>query len=249
MVVANWLAASAGSAANAGQVNQFLGTHTSTWLYAGVSRASQSTGSGVYSSTTGQYLAQSFTTGSSQTTVGAVYLQVSTVGGSPVTASIAPLALSLYASSAGAPAGTALGSVALNEQYVYSSSFWVQFPLAVTGLSPGTTYQLVLSPVGTASAYYAWQHSNQTSGASVSTDASTWNAQTYGLMYQVYDQGTSGQVQYLYEDSGARWTHLTYDAFGRVATITEYTTAQNPASPFQSTRTLSYTNGSLTGVS
>lgn len=240
-----WLAATAGQPAYAGQINQFLTSHEATWLYAGTQQAAQTTGSAVYSSSVSQYLAQSFTTGVSQTAVGQVWLQISTVGGSSVTQSIPDLVLTLYASSNGTPAGSALGSVSVNETYVYNSSFWVQFPLAVGGLSPSTVYQLVTSPAG-ASNYYVWQHSNQPSGASLSSDGSTWTTQSFGLMYQVFDQSAGGNLLYIAEDGGSRWVSIAYDAFNRVSGITEYTTG---ASALTSARTFAYSNGSLTGVS
>lgn len=250
MTSPQWLAAAAGSTyrAQAGQVNQFLVGHTSSWLYAGTLQASQTTGTGVYSSTQGTYLAQPFATTANQTTIGQVWLQVSTVGGSPITATITPLTLTLYLDGGGTPTGSALASTTVNEQYVYSSGFWLQFPLGVTGLIGSTTYQLVLSPAGTGTAYYVWQHSNQVSGASTSTDGVTWTPQTYGLMYQVYDASTGGNVQFIWDDAGARWTRFSYDSLGRYSMISEYVIAQS-GNAFQSSRTLSYTNLTLTGVS
>ena len=251
MATPNWLAASAGATTLPGQVNQLLGQHTSAWLYAGTQKSAQTTGSGVYQTTQSQYLAQSFNTGVSQTAVGQLWLQVSTVGGSPVTATIPPLTVGLYASSNGSPIGAALGSVTLNEQYVYSSPFWVPVPLAVTGLSPSTTYQIVTFPVGSSSNYYVWQQSNQTSGASVSADGVTWTTKTYGLMYQVFDQtaSASGDVLFFFDDGGARWVQLGYDSSDRLSSLTEYVTAQSATAPLQAARTFTYTNGFLTGVS
>jgi hypothetical protein len=247
MATASWLAASAGNAANAGQINQFLGTHSSTWTYAGTQRAAQTTGSGAYQSSAGMYLAQSFTTGSGQTTLGQVWLQLSTVGGSPLTPLIGTLAVSLYPN--GAPTGTALASTTLAEQYVYTAPFWVRVPLVASGLTPSTTYQIVTAPAGAGGHYYTWQQSNQTSGASASPDGVTWSAQTFGLMYQVFDDTPGSQLQLLYDDAGARWVSFTYDSFGRIATLTEYCVAQNPAAPLASaTRTFTYTQGVLTGV-
>jgi hypothetical protein len=245
-----WQAATTGSQGLPGHVNQFLGTHAAAWIYPGALQTSQVIGNATYQTTQGQYLAQSFTTGASQTAIGQVWLQVNAVGGSPVTATIAPFQLSLYATVAVGvvPTGSALATVFLNEQYVYSAPFWMPVPLGATGLTPSTVYQLVTSPVGTGTNYYAWQQSNQPSGASSSPDGVTWTSQAYGLMYQVYDDTGGGQLQFIGEDDGVRWTRLTYDAIGRVNTITEFTTAQ-AAGTFQSVRTLSYTNGALTGVS
>lgn len=243
-----WLAASSGFAGEAGQINQFLGQHTATWVYAGAQQSAQTTGTGVYQSTQTQYLSQSFTTGVSQTAIGQVWLQLSAVGGSPTSAPINPLTVGVYASSGGAPTGTALGSVTVPEQYVYSAPFWLPIPLIVTGLTPSTLYELQVSIVGTPGHYYAWQQSNQILGAATSPDGVTWTTQAYGLMYQVFDQSVSGRIQFIFEDGGARWTQFTYNAAGQYSTITESTTAQNGVN-FYSTRTLAYTNGLLTVVS
>lgn len=242
-----WTAATAGAPTFAGQINQFTVGHSAVLVYSGTQRAAQSTGTGVYSASNGQYMAQSFTTAASQTTIGQAWLQVSTVGGSPVTQSIPPLTLSLYASFNGSPTGAALGSVSVDEQYVYNATFWVQFPLAVGGLAPSTIYQLVLSAVGTSTNYYVWQHSNQVSGASLSPDAATWTTQAFGMMYQVFDGGVTGNLMFLVEDSGARWTSISYDSANRVSALTEYTTAQG-ATPFQSARTFTYSGARLIGV-
>jgi len=250
MATATWLAATAQQPTRPGQINQFLGSHSSSWLYSGNTlQDSQSTGSGLYISTASQYLAQTVTTGSSQTTIGQVRLQISTVGGSPVTATIPPLVVGLYANSGGLPTGAALGSVSLTEQYVYSAPFWMVVPLTVTGLTSGTPYQLVVSPAGTGTNYYVWQRSNQTSGASTSPDGATWTAQPYGFMYQMYDQsGTTGPPLTLTDDGGARVTSFTYNSAGQLTGITESVVAQGGGS-FFSSRTIAYSGSFPTGVS
>ena len=242
-----YLAATAGYRSLPGQVNQFLAAHGATWVYAGAQRAAQTTGTGVYASTAGQYLAQQFTTAAGQSAIGQVWLQLSTVGGSPLTATIPPLTVALYASSAGAPTGSALASATLAEQYVYSAPFWLPVPLAATGLTASTVYQLVASPAGSGAAYYAWQHSNQASGASTSTNATTWSAQTYGLLFQVFDQSPGGQVQFITEDGGARIVQFTYNTQALPSQIVEQTIAQD-GSVLYSTRALTYTGGALSGV-
>ncbi len=248
MTTPAWLGATAAYPSYAGQINQFLGGHASTWRYTGNTLISaQATGTGVYETTASQYWAQSFTTGSSQTALGQLGLQVSTVGGSPITPTISPLQLSLYAD-IGGPSGSPLATVSVGEPYVYSASFWVAVPLSATGLTSSTRYWMVTSPVGIGTAYYVWQKSNQPSGASLSTDGVTYTPQTFGLMYQVYDQSGSGQLTQFYEDNGARITLLTYDSQGRVSTITEYVTTQG-GSVLTSARTLTYSGTYLTGVS
>lgn len=249
MATAPWLAASAGYKPQPGQVNQFLGAHGSQWIYSGNTlQASETTGTGLYQSTASQYLAQSFVTGSAQTAIGLVNLQVSTVGGSPINSTITPLVVSLYASALGAPTGSALASVSLAEVAVYSGAFWLPVPLAASGLTVSTVYWLTVSPAGTGTAYYAWQQSNQTSGAAVSSNGTSWTGEAYGLMYEVYDQsGTSWPPSYLIDDGGARTAAFTYNSAGQLATITEQVVAQSGAVHY-SQRTLTYSNGLLVGV-
>jgi hypothetical protein len=244
-----YLAATAGRSARAGQVNQFLGAHTSQFVYAGGTvQSSQATGAGVYSDTLTQWLTQRFTTGVSQTAIGSIQLQLSTIGGSPTLPLIAALQVGLYADSGGLPSGAALASATVSGTYVYSSPFWVTVPLVATGLSPGGPYHVVTAIAGTTGHYYAWQRSNQATGAASSPDGVTWTNQTYGLMYQVYDQSGTGLLQLISDDSGAHVTTFTYDSLNRISQVAEYTTAQDGTS-IQSSGTLSYSNGLMTGVS
>jgi hypothetical protein len=67
-------------------------------------------------------------------------------------------------------------------------------------------------------------------------------------MYQVFDQTGGALLQTISEDNGARITNFAYDALNRISQITEYTVAQD-GSYIVSTRTLTYSNGLLTGVS
>lgn len=250
MATATWLAATAGQPARPGQINQFLGSHSSAWVYTGNTlQSSQATGNSIYKSSASQYMAQLITTTTNQTTIGQVGLQISTVGGSPITATITPLMVSLYANSANAPSGSALFSVSLVEQFVYSAPFWLTVPLGASGLTGGTPYWLVVSPAGSGSAYYVWQESNQTTGASLSATGTSWTAQTFGFMYQVYDQtGTASPPLSLTDDNGARVTTFTYNATEQLTGITESVVAQNNTS-FYSTRTIAYTGQYPTGVS
>ena len=248
VVTPTWQAATAGQNGAAGHANQFLGTHGSVFLYQGALASSQTIGSSVYSSTQSQWLAQAITTGSGQTAIGYVQLQLSTVGGSPTSAPIAPLTVSLYANSGGVPTGSPLASTTISCQYVYSAPFWVTIPLPATGLTPNHTYQIVTRPVGTTGHYYVWQQSNQVTGAATSTSGTSWAAQAFGLMYQVYDQSSAGQLQLIYEDAGARWTQLTYSTTGQISQLTEHTVGQAATGYQYTTSTLSYTNGLLTGV-
>jgi hypothetical protein len=246
-----WQAASATFGANAGHVNQFLTTHSSTFSYTGNAIKSQhGTGIAVYSDTLTQMLSTSFITTSTQVAVGSVNVQLSTIGGSPTLPLINPITFSIYADLGGLPTGSALVSNTVSNNYVYSSPFWVTIPLPVGGLASLTTYHIVATMVGTASHYYVWQRSNQGTGAATSVNGgATWVAQTYGLMYQILDQTNTGLIQYIYEDGGARTIQLSYNSQNRPTQITEFTSAQATAGYLQGTRNINYTNGFVTGVS
>jgi len=238
--IPSWLGATSGQGAQAGQVNQFLGTHAITYLYAGVQRAAQSTaGSGAVNSNS-LWIAQSFATASGQTAIGRAVLTLA------VTASPAPLTVGLYANSAGAPTGSALVSASVPKEFLTGSATALSIPLPAT-VTASTTYWIVTTAVGDPSNLYSWSKSNQTSGASTSANGTTWAAQTYGLLYQVYDQTVSGGLAHTFEDSGARWTGLTYNASSLPTKSQEYTVAQS-SGYIQANRTLSYSGTSLTGV-
>lgn len=247
MATPSWLAASPGYRADAGAVTQFLGAHTSQWVYTGTLQTQQATGSAVYESLASLYYSQLITTGAAQTTIGRVALQVSAVGGSPLTATISPLAVALYAASSGIPTGPVLAAAQVAEPYVYSQPFWCSVPLYAAGLSPSSTYCLVAYGPSTGSAYYAWQCSTQPTGAATSTDGVTWNVAPYGLMWQVYDATASGQIQSIVADDGARIATLSWSG-AALTGITEYTIMQGGGT-LVSTRTLTYaSNGLLKGV-
>lgn len=246
--VPTMLAQSPGYPTNAGSVAQFLGAHTAAYLYSGaVVQAQQATGTGVYQTTQSQWLSQTITMGSSQTILGSIGLQLSAVGGSPTLPLTAPVSVGLYADVGGVPSGSALATVTLSGQYVYSAPFWLQVPfgLAVTA---GGTYHVVVSPVGTSSHYYLWQQSNQLQGAATAPDGALWTTQAYGLMWQVLDSTPTGQLLSVSEDNGQLITSFTYTSLGLVATVTQFAVTQTGSS-IQSSGTLSYTNGLLTGVS
>lgn len=240
-----------GGPGNAGGINQFLVPHNAAFIYDGaLLKSSQSTGIGVYTTTQDQYLSQQFQTAASQTTISQVWLQVSTVGGSAIANNITPLTIGIYADSGGEPTGSALVSASLTETAVYASGFWVIVPLPVTGLSPSTSYHIVVNPAGTSSSYYVWQNNNQAGGGSTSPDLVIWTDQSFGFVYRVYDQTFAGGslVQYVIEDAGDRWTKYGYDATNEVTSINEYTVDQTGNSSLNLTHTLTYTNGFLTGV-
>lgn len=230
-------------------MSQLIGAHQATFLYSGGKIVSQqTTGSGVFQGSQNNWSSQTIVTTSSQTAIGSVNLQLNAVGGSPTLNLIPVITIGLYADGSGLPTGSAIVSTTVSNNYVYTAPFWVSIPLPATGLSPSTQYHIVINMVGSASHYYAWQQSNQNNGAATSPDGLVWTFQNFGMMYQVLDQTSTGNVTTIFEDNGARFITLTYNALNQVSSVSEFVTAQG-GGYIQSSGTLAYTNGVLTGVS
>lgn len=236
-----WLAATTGFQGAAGQVNQFLATHAITYVPTGVLQANQQTaGSGAVDSN-GLWIAQSFATAAGQTSVG--YAVVTAA----VTGSPAAWTFSIQGNSSGAPSGVLLASAAVPKEFLTSSPSAQAVMLPYAGLSPSTTYWIVAQAVGDASDFFAWSKSNQVSGASTSTNGTSWTAQSYGLLFEVFDQSEVAPLAGIWEDSGARWTALTYTS-GELTGVEEYTAGQTANGYAASARGLAYTGNQLAGV-
>lgn len=240
-----WQAPTPGQTPRAAHVNQLLGLHTMTMLYAGNQVAFQTTAGSGSTATNSLYLAQSFTTGTA-TSVGYVILGLTPTTGSG--SQLATTRVSLYANTSGAPSGAPLATTTITAEYAQWAAGSVTVPLPATGLTASTTYWLVVAPAGDATNNYAWTRSNQTSGASTSTNGTSWAAQTYGLIFQVFDQSATGLPTATWEDSGARWTWTGYTTTGEIAQFAEYTVGQTAAGYVQSARTFAYSGGLLTTV-
>lgn len=239
--VPNWLGATAGQAPQAAQVNQFLGTHAATHLYAGTSIASVTTSGATTTGTNGLYLAQSFTM--SGTALGLVQGPISTT--TTTGANLAPTTLSLYANSSGAPTGSPLISTTITAEYAYATTsngntnVFTTYPLPITGLTNGATYWLVLASTSS-TGQFTWFRSASASGASTSPNGTTWTAQAYGFRFNVFDQSIVGQSTATYEDSGARWTATQYNTNGSIKNFSEYVVAQGTNQYVQGVRTYNY---------
>jgi hypothetical protein len=247
MSTPTWLAATSGQAPKVAQVNQNLGTHKAQLLYTSLRKANQSTAGAGNTQTNGLYIAQSFTTAVGQTQTGYIVLTISTTGG--LTGLLPPTTVTLRTNNAGAPSSTILGTTTLASEYVATGPATSVIPMPVTGLTASTTYWIVLSATGDSTHHFNWSKSNQVSGTSTSPDGITWTPQAYGSLYEVWDQTISGiQPIILWEDSGARWVWLNYNADDTVATIAEYTAGQTTTGYMQSFRNLTYSGGSITAV-
>jgi hypothetical protein len=236
-----WIGATPGQPQLAAQVNQLLGTHAVIYAYTGVEHDNQSTaGSGSVASN-GLYIAQSFTAGGTYTAGRAVLTLALT--GTP-----AGLSLTVQSNSAGAPSGTVLaGPIVVPPLMVPASAGLVSVPLSWP-VTSGTVYWIVTAPVGDVSDFYAWSKSNQVSGASTSTNGTSWTAQAYGLLYQAWDSTAVLPLVHSVQDAGARWSSLTTNANNTVSSLKEYTVAQGAGQYVASSRALTYSGTSLTGV-
>jgi hypothetical protein len=237
LAVPVYQAAVAGLPGLAGQINQFLGTHPTQFLYAGVQQASAAGGTGTASSEA-SWLAQKFTTGSTQTAVGYVTF-ATTVTGSPV-----PWTISVQADGGGFPGGTPLASVSVPKEFA-ASSVTALLPCAVAS---ATQYWIVAELTGDSSDFFTWAKSSAGTGAMTAPDGLTWSAAAYGLRFAVYDQATVPPLIGAVEDSGARFTLFTWTASAGPATVQEFTVGQTQAGYAESSRTLSYSGPFLTGM-
>lgn len=241
-----WQAATAGQPPLVAHVNQLLGTHALQMLYTGTETSSQGTAGSGNATSNGLWIAQQFTTGSSQTAIGYVGLNLNAT--TPNGANLAPWTVSIYANSAGLPSGPALVTTTATAEYVTTTPAVVIIPTPASGLAPSTTYWIVTTAAGNATYYYEWAHSNQSSGAATSTNGTTWTAQAYGLLYQVWDQTPILPLVATWEDGGARWTTQWTNPAGQITILGEYTAGQTTSGYLQSIRDLTYSNNVLTGV-
>jgi hypothetical protein len=235
-----WIGATAANPPLANQANQFLGLHATTYLYAGAYGGGQTTlGSGGVN-TDGLYIAQSFTT-SVAFHLGRVVFGFNNLTGTPT----APLTVSIQTNSGSAPSGTALVTTTVPVQYLVSN---VSVPVPCA-LSASTTYWIVLTPAGDASDFATWLKTNQTSGASTSTNGTSWSAQTFGLYYALWDQSALLPLAHAWADGGAAWSTFNLSGAALPSTIQEYTVAQGTNQYVYSSRAYTYTSGALTSIS
>lgn len=253
MPTTSWLAATSGQPPLAQHINQFLVPHPTTYLYTGNSQASVVTSGATTTGTNNLWLAQSFTTGASQTAIGYVQVPISTT--TTTGANLAPTTLSLYANSAGAPTGAALVSTTLTAEFAYlttsngNTNVFTTIPLPITGLTPATTYWLVLHST-TSTGQFTWFRSASASGASTSTNGTTWTAQSYGFRYNVFDQFPTAPLVAIWGDSGARWwVGGSFQSSSQVGQAAEYTGGQTAAGYNQGFRLYFYSGALLTGTS
>ncbi len=240
MATPAWIGATPGQLPLANQINQFLGTHASTFVYTGTSQGSSTTLAGTATNSNGLYIAQAFTPGSNQT----VQRWIFTLA---VTGSPGPLTVTIRPDNAGAPSATILSTTLIPNAFVPGAAGQVSVPTAQTALTSGTQYWFVFSAVGDVSNFYAVSRTTAGSGASTSANGTSWAAQAYGLYYNRFDTSVIAPLVHTYEDTGARWTTLGTNANTSASKLSEYNVTQNSGF-FQSVRSFTYSGADLTGV-
>lgn len=238
MTTPAWNGATAGQPTLAAQINQFFGTHPSTLVYTGTSQNSQTTAGSGGTNSNSLYIAQSFV--ASSTYAAARVALTLAVTGTP-----SPATISIQTNSGSAPSGTALGTTALPPGFLSGSATAISIPLPAS-LTNATTYWIVINAVGDVSNFYTWSKSNQVTGTSTSTNGTTWTAQAYGSLYNVFS-GNTGNLLHSYDDSGVRWCTYAYNANGTISSLSEYAVAQG-SSYQQSVRTFNYSGTLLTSI-
>jgi len=239
MAAPAWIAATSGQPPRAAHVDQYLVSHAATYLYAGTQQGGQTTLGSGSAATNGLFLAQSFTAGSNFSLGRAVlYLALT---GLPATTTV-----SIQTSTGSAPTGTALVSTTLPPAMVPASAATVSVPLPCS-LASGTAYWIVVAVAGDASDFYAWSKSNQVTGASTSTNGTSWTAQSYGFYYSLWDQSAVPPLVHSYDDAGARWTTWGWSG-AEPTSLAEYTAGQTASGYMTSSRSLSYSGGALVSV-
>lgn len=247
-----WQAPTSGQPPLADHINQLLGAHTASIVYNGVQTDGHTTSAGTTVSTNGLWLAQSFVTAVGQTSIGHISFSLTTT--TTTGSLLSPTTLTINTNNAGAPSTTVLITVPVTAEYAYNASGGgvsttrINFPVPVSGLTPSTTYWIVVAAAGNVSNNYTIHQSNQVSGASTSPDGITWTAQAYGFTYTVRDQTVAGIPMETWEDNGARWTVALYDTSSRITQYHEYTAGQTAAGYIQSDRTISYSTWLPTSI-
>lgn len=242
MATPNWQGATSGQRAQAAQVNQFLGTHTVNYVFAGATGGSSTTLAGTATNSNSLYIAQQFTPGSTQTIQR--WLFTLAVTGSP-----APLTLTIQTNNSGAPSGTVLSTTLIPKEYLTGTATAVSVPTLPVVFTGGTAYWFVFNAVGDVSNFYSVSRTTAASGASTSSNGTSWAGQGYGLYYNRFDNSVTGSLIHTYEDSGARWTTFAFNANATPSALQEFTQGQTATGYTYSSRAFNYTSGALTSLS
>lgn len=246
----SWLAATTDQPPLAQHINQLLVTHPTQFIYTGAQQQFDTTAGAASTGTNNLWLAQKWSTQAAQTTVGYITIALSTTATSGSV--LPPVDVSIYTDNAGAP-GSAILSTVVTAEYANletggTASNLITIPFPLTGLTASTNYWIVVPATTATGGQYTLFQSTASSGASTSTNGTTWTAQTYGFLFSIYDYAVATPLVAIWEDNGQRWQCLKYNANLGVSSRAEYTGGQTASGYNQGYRTLSYSNGLLQGI-
>ena len=238
MATPTYIAVTDGDSFIAGQINQYLGTHDISYIYAGASVNSNTGTIAAYDELYDQAVAQSFFAASAGA-VGWVTLWAKAASvGSDVIFSIQP------DSGGSGPTGTVLGQTLVPADHFSSASAGaaVTFPIPVTGLTSGDVYWVCASMGGSSVSYVEFGYIAAHAGLATSAGGSAaWSiSASTSLYFDISSGGTFGKLYGTWEDEGARWTWITWAA-GLLVDVYEYTAGSAPSNELQSARAITYT--------
>ena len=237
MPTPSYIAVTDGDAFTAGQINQYLGTHDISYIYAGASVNSNTGTIAAYDELYDQAVAQSFFAASTGA-VGWITLWARAASvGSDVIFSIQP------DSGGSGPTGTVLGQTLVPADRFSSDSAGaaVTFPIPVTGLTPGDVYWVCASMGGSSVSYVELSYIAAHAGLATSAGGSAaWSiSASTSLYFDISSGDTFGNIYGTWEDDGARWTWITW-VDGLPTDIYEYVLGSAPGNEFESARVVTY---------
>jgi len=245
MTTPTWASAQVGTSAQAGQINMFLGSHQAQYIYTGTNQgvggaAPTATFTDMKSGGTPSLAAKIVAYPATTVSYAWVWLKA-TGNAADVTAQ--------WWTNSGSTPGAQFGgspSVTIPAEIVSSfggtGGFWVAFPMPITGLTATTTYWLVLSSPGSSTNFVSWAVDSAVTGRATnpnSPPSGAWTTQTANFSCVVWGTDVAPfNLNFIWEDSGAGWVGLTWDAAGKnITTIAEFCGA------LRSVRSLTATSG------
>lgn len=223
----------------------YLNQGTSQVSYLVTSTGGQNTNTG----TAAQWLAQPFSTASSQTTITRIELNIKNIGGG------ADTTVELRTDSAGSPSNTILFSCPLPLDFQPSTTAaWISIPCNVTGLTASTKYHIVIDGTSISTTQYCRWSTAATSinaGLKSANGTSAWTSVATTFLFNVFN-GTGGVLRNTIEDCPtvgppARWTGLDYTVASRDGNSVPITLRETVGT-LRSIRTLAYASGQLNSV-
>lgn len=255
--IPTWHAVTSGvSTGNAGDINQFHGTHPASFCRQGTQAVTgAATATSTVNTLNDTWIDQPFTM--SGTIIGRIELFVNIV------ASGMDCTVQLQSDNgSGKPNGTVLYQVTLPLDFSNVGTY-LSLPAFITGLANGSVYHIVTVPTATSASNGLSLSYGATTGTAYNTSTnsgSTWTTGSGTLLFNIF-QGNNGVLRNVAEDGTTvtnssivssnslplRWTGLDYNISSSQSTTP--TTYREYVGSIRGSRSFSYTSGVLTGVS